>query len=217
MPYDAVIFDLDGTLLDTLDDLADSANAVLAAEGFATHEVFAYRHFVGDGVVELMRRALPEPRRGDEALLERVVAGMREEYRGRWDVRTRPYPGVDDLLNELTDRGTKKAVLSNKPHDFTVLCVERLLSGWRFDAVQGVGDGVPPKPDPAGGRRVMEAMGIEPDRCLYVGDTDTDMRTARGLGLASAGVTWGFRDEPELRQAGATYIIHHPLEAVVLL
>jgi phosphoglycolate phosphatase len=217
MPYDAVIFDLDGTLLDTLDDLADSANAVLAREGFAMHEVFAYRHFVGDGVVELMRRALPEDRRSDEVLLERVVSGMREEYAGRWDVKTQPYPGVAELLGELAGRGMKTAVLSNKPHDFTLLCVEKLLSGWRFDAVQGVADGVPPKPDPAGGTRVMEAMGVAPDRCLYVGDTDTDMHTARALGLASAGVTWGFRDEPELRQAGATYIIHHPLEAIVLL
>lgn len=214
--YKAVLFDLDGTLLDTLEDLADAMNAVLAAEGLPAHPTDAYRHFVGDGIVNLVRRALPEYRR-DEATVERLVAADREEYARRWRNKTRPYEGVPELLDELTGRGLKLAVLSNKPDDATRLCVEALLPNGSFDVVQGVTDGVPLKPDPAGALDVARRLGVPPDGFLYLGDTATDMRTAVSTGMFPVGVLWGFRDADELAASGAKSLLARPGELLDLL
>jgi len=216
MTYRAVLFDLDGTLLDTLEDLADAMNAVLTAEGLPTHPTDAYRHFVGDGIVNLVRRALPADRR-DETTLERLVAADREEYARRWDRKTRPYEGVPRLLDGLTGRGLGLAILSNKPDDSTRLCVEKLLPGWSFDAVQGVAEGVPLKPDPAGALGIARRLGVAPGSFLYVGDTATDMRTAVGAGMFPVGALWGFRDADELTAAGAQSLLVHPAELLDLL
>jgi phosphoglycolate phosphatase len=216
MTYQGVVFDLDGTLLDTLEDLADSMNAALASLSLATHPVDAYRYFVGDGVVNLARRALPEDQR-DDGVLERAVQLMRDEYQKRWDAKTRPYAGVGEMLAGLSARGVKMGVLTNKPQEFAELCVQRLLPRERFDIVQGVTDEVPPKPNATGLRRVIECFDLPLDACLYVGDTNTDMVTAGGAGLFSVGVTWGFRPREELEGSGARAIIDRPIELLDLL
>lgn len=143
----AVLFDLDGTLLDTLADLADATNAALAKLGLPGHPLQAYKYFVGDGMENLVRRVLgQEPL--DKALLARGIELTQNEYAGRWAEKTRPYPGIPDLLDGLSRRGIPMAVFSNKPNEFTQLCVTRLLPDWHFQAVQGATPDLPRKPDP---------------------------------------------------------------------
>jgi len=213
---EAVLFDLDGTLLDTLDDLADSMNFALGCMGFPSHDREAYRYFVGDGVVEMARRALP-PECRDDGVTSRCIALFRHEYSRRWNAHTRPYEGVPELLDGLTGRGMAMAVLSNKPHDFTELCVRELLGRWRFAAVIGVSETIPPKPDPAGSLTVARALGLEPGRFLYVGDTGTDMRTATAAGMFPVGALWGFRTADELLANGARILLESPPEVLDLL
>jgi phosphoglycolate phosphatase len=215
--YNAVLFDLDGTLLDTLEDLADSMNAVLEQMDFPTHPVSAYRHFVGDGVINLARRTVPPEMRDDESLIDRCIECVRDEYARRWDNKTAPYDGVPEMLDALGDRGVVRTILSNKPHDFTKLCVEKLLGKWEFQCVQGVGDNVPLKPDPKGAIWVTERVGVRPGEFLYLGDTNTDMQTAVAAGMYGVGALWGFRDADELTASGAKTLIEHPTELINLL
>ena len=216
MKYKAVLFDLDGTLLDTLEDLADSMNAVLSGFGFPRRPVAAYRYFVGDGMRMLALRALPESHR-DGGTLDEAIERMRAQYARRWDNKTRPYPGIDELLDALAERGVAAAVLSNKPDEFTKLCVSKLLPDWRFEAAQGVSERCPPKPDPAGAMAVSERMGVPPGQFLYLGDTNTDMRTANAAGMFPVGAAWGFRTPDELRESGAAAVIDHPMDLLELL
>jgi phosphoglycolate phosphatase len=209
--FSAVIFDLDGTLLDSLDDLADSMNAVLAAMDAPGHPVEDYRFFVGEGIVKLAERVLPPDRR-DEAAVRRCVELMSDEYRRRWDQKTRPYQGVRELLDGLARRRVPMSILSNKPAEFTRDAVARLLADWRFDFVLGVSDGLPRKPDPAGALRICRDWGIPPESCLFLGDTRTDMRTARSAGMYAVGALWGFRTAEELLAHGARALISRPIE-----
>ncbi|MFQ5479361.1 MAG: HAD family hydrolase [Candidatus Binatia bacterium] len=209
MPGRAVIFDLDGTLLDSLGDIADSMNAALLEMGFSGHEIKSYRLFVGDGVAKLARRALPEQFRGDDTV-EECMRRMRRIYAGRLCRNTRPYPGIEDMLDALISRGIRMAVLSNKPDEFTRILVSRLLNPRYFACVFGARPELSPKPDPRGLLAVAGALGLEPARCVYVGDSGVDMRTASAAGMRSVGVLWGFRGEAELRQAGADAIIATP-------
>ncbi len=216
MSYKAVLFDLDGTLLDTLDDLADAANAALDRLGLPAHPLDAYKYFVGDGMRNLVLRTLPEDQR-DEDTLVKTMEAFQEEYGRNWADKTRPYDGVAELLDALARRGVPKAVLSNKPHDFTQLCVARLLSKWSFAAVQGVSDTNPRKPDPTGALRIAERLGVTPADVLYAGDTNTDMQTATAAGMFAVGVTWGFRPAAELLAHGALALIDTPAELLGLL
>jgi phosphoglycolate phosphatase len=216
MQYEAVLFDLDGTLLDTLADLGNAVNAVLTLHGFPAHPIDAYRYFVGDGAASLIDRALPEDVRQTDAAAS-CLRAFREDYSRRWSVETRPYEGVPELLDALTVRGIKKAILSNKPHAFTQLCVQHLLSDWAFDAVYGQRDGAPQKPDPAGALEIAAQLGIAPGHFLFVGDTAGDMQTARAAGMFSVGVLWGFRPREELVESGAQALIARPAELLGLL
>ena len=211
MPYTAVIFDLDGTLVDSLADLADSMNEVLRSMGHPTHPREPYRRFVGDGIVNLVRRALP-PEAASEASDEEGVLRMREVSARRSLDTTAPYPGILTLLGELRALGLRTAVLSNKPDDTTCELVRRLFPEHAFDRVRGNVPGVPLKPDPSGARILLSELGVRPGDSVYLGDTDTDMRTGRRSGMFTVGATWGFRDEDELRAGGAQRIIRHPLE-----
>ena len=208
---DLVIFDLDGTLVDSLGDLADSMNAALECMGFPTHPTESYRLFVGDGVVTLARRAVP-PAMADEATIDEAVRRMRDEYARRWTDSTRPFPGVAELLAELRRRGRKTAVLSNKPDFATREIVRLLFGGFPFQTVRGATPDHPLKPDPTAALAICSDLGVDPSRALYVGDTDVDMETGRRAGMLTVGVTWGFRGVEELRNAGADRIIDHPLE-----
>lgn len=216
MTIRAILFDLDGTLLDTLEDLADSMNAALASVGHPGHPVDAYKKMVGDGVRTLAIRALPEHARHDEAAVSTVTA-MRTEYASRWKNKTRPYPGIPELLDQLTARKLPMAVFSNKPHDATLDCVRELLPAWTFARVLGQKDPTPKKPAPDGALLIAAELNVSASECLYLGDTDTDMQTATAAGMFAVGVTWGFRDEEELRQHGAKAIVHHPLEVLSLI
>lgn len=214
MGFAAAIFDLDGTLADTLDDLADSMNATLAEFGFPEHGVEPYRYFVGRGMLNLARSTAPEGT--DEATVVAIRDRMTERYHNTWDAKTRPYAGIPELLSELGKRGLRLAVLSNKPDVFTRLMVERFFPGV-FDFVAGARDGVPIKPDPTGAVAIAADFGVEPAACVYLGDTNTDMKTGRAAGMFTIGVSWGFRPVKELEEAGAQAIVDAPLEVLRFL
>jgi phosphoglycolate phosphatase len=208
--FAAVIFDLDGTLLDSLEDLADSVNAVLAGQGMPVHPVPDYRRFVGNGVVNLVRRAAPAGL-SDAQVRELVQAG-RAEYGRRWDRKSRPYPGIPAMLDALAAGGVRQALLSNKPDDFTRRIAERFFAAWPLSPARGAQEGVPLKPDPAAALGVARDLGFAPSEILFAGDSDVDVRTARNAGMFAAGVLWGFRDADELTTAGADRLFATPAE-----
>jgi phosphoglycolate phosphatase len=209
--FHAIIFDLDGTLLDTLADIAFSANAVLEELGLPGHGEGDYRQFVGEGVARLFEKALPAERRSRETI-ERCVEGFGMTYGANWNVRTRPYEGIPELLDALTAKKTPMAVLSNKPQEFTVRCVEHYFSAWKFTAVFGQRDGVPRKPDPAGALEIVERLRLPREQVAYLGDSSIDMQTAQNAGLFGIGASWGFRSVEELRAARASDIVAKPQE-----
>lgn len=211
LSHQAIVFDLDGTLLNTLHDLGNAANRVLCKHNFPTHELDAYRYFIGDGAKMLMMRALPDDRR-DEALIQTCLDEFKKDYAQHWDVETSVYPGIPELLDAACARGIKLAVLSNKPHEFTRNCAERFLSKWTFDVVLGQQPSIPQKPDPAGAFAIAKQMKIAPSAFCYVGDSAVDMRTARAAGMFPIGVLWGFRRSDELEAGGAAAIVSEPLE-----
>jgi phosphoglycolate phosphatase len=215
MKYQAVLFDLDGTLLDTLQDLAYSVNTSLGYLGFPSHTTEAFKYFIGDGREEMGRRSLPAANR-DPATLSKLVENINREYTRHWVDNTRPYAGVADLLDALTHNGTRMAVLSNKPHDFTESMISRLLSSWHFEVVAGAMTGVPIKPDPTAALMIAQKMNIPAAGFLYLGDSDIDMRTAVAAGMYPVGAVWGFRTEDELKVAGAKTLIRHPIELLHL-
>jgi phosphoglycolate phosphatase len=215
MECDAVIFDLDGTLLNTIDDIADAVNAALGAFDFPTFAVAQYKKFVGDGLRLLTKRVLPPDT--EESLAEAFLHVVEDQYKKHWDKKTLMYAGIPEVLNLLAERKIPCAVHSNKPHEFTILTVARFLQQWRFACVCGARQEVPKKPDPLGALEIAAHIGARPDRILYVGDTDVDMRTAVSAGMFPVGVSWGFRDSEELRASGARAVIDHPAELMALL
>lgn len=214
--YQAVMFDLDGTLLDTIDDLGDSMNWALAQLGLATHGIEECKYFVGDGVRNFALRALPEDRR-DEATLAQLIGLYRDAYSRNWDRKTRPYEGIAELLDELTRRGLDSVVYSNKPDEFTNLAVKKILGRWEFRAIVGARQGVPHKPDPGAALEIARQLNIPPQQFIYLGDTNTDMQTANAAGMYAVGALWGFRTAEELRANNAKALIAHPLDLVKLL
>ena len=216
MRFKAVCFDLDGTLLDTLDDLAYCTNKILSERGYPIHHVDAFRYFVGDGAKMLMTRALPQEAR-NETLIEECRKDFEIIYHECWNRQTVPYQGIPELLNAITKRKLIMEVLSNKPQEFTVLTVDHLLQNWNFDMILGQREGGPIKPNPAGMLEICQQLKIPPDHILYLGDTATDMKTAVAAGCYPVGVLWGFRTEQELKDNGAQAIIKKPLDALDLL
>lgn len=211
MKHTAVLFDLDGTLLNTLQDVADSVNAGLAAMRFPQHPVLAYKTFIGDGRDVLVRRALPAANRDDETskkLLDLVNAW----YAIHWADNTVPYPGIPQMLDDLQSKGIKISVLSNKAEEMTSICVAKLLSRWHFDIVAGARPGIPNKPDPTSAIQLAKQLGIKPEKFLYLGDSDIDMKTANGAGMYALGAGWGFRGSQELLDSGAKAVLKQPGE-----
>ena len=216
MPYKAILFDLDGTLLDTLKDIGNAVNRVLAGKGFPTHELNAYRYFVGDGTAMLINRALPEEKRNDD-VIRACLTEFFGDYGRNWNVKTKPYEGIPEMLDALNDRGLKMAILSNKPHELTKQCATELLSNWNFDVVIGQRNGAPPKPDPAGALEVAKRLNIPPADFLYIGDSGVDMKTAVASGMFPVGVLWGFRSMGELKDNGSLALVDRPSEILSLL
>ncbi len=213
MTCKGLIFDLDGTLLDTLEDLAEAANSTLDYYGFSPHPVDAYRYFVGEGLRTLMQRIVPGGAATEEQLRQ-YMKKFAEIYNLTWNRKTAPYNGIVEMLSELTAAGLPLAVLSNKPHEFTVLCVETFFLKQHFRYVFGQRDFVAKKPDPAGAVDIAEKMGVAVGDILYVGDTATDMKTGNRAGMKTIGVEWGFRKRAELEEHGAWKIVATPGEVV---
>jgi phosphoglycolate phosphatase len=209
MKYRGVLFDLDGTLLDTLQDIADSTNHALKRLGFPGHEVKAYKYFVGEGTEMLAIRSLPENHR-DATTVRRLLDLIQSEYCRRWADHTRPYPGVATLLDYLTASQIKIAVLSNKAQEFTEMTVSKLLPSWHFETVVGASPLIPKKPNPTGALMIASELGIPPFEFLYLGDSDIDMKTAVSAGMYPVGALWGFRNRDELVAGGAKALIEHP-------
>lgn len=208
MQIKAVFFDLDGTLLNSLEDLADTTNTVLAAHGYATHPLDAYRHFIGDGMEKLLRRAAPADI-GEERFNQLLIP-MREEYGRSWARKTRPYEGIEVMLKKLEDMGILLAVLSNKPHEFALLAVERFFPDAPFAKVQGSPRGGKAKPDPALALAMARDFRLEPAEILFLGDSSTDMDTAVAAGMLPVGALWGFRTREELEKHGARLLLEKP-------
>jgi len=214
--FKAVLFDLDGTLLNTLEDIADSVNRVLRRSGFPEHTLEKYKYFIGDGMDVLVRRALPEAGLEEEAV-SRCLTAVREEYARHWADKTRFYEGVPEMLDWLLSRGFQLSILSNKPEDFTRITAEKFLCRWPFHPVLGARPSVPKKPDASGAFEVSKITGIPPEKFVYLGDTDTDMITAVSAGMFPVGVLWGFRPADELLKAGARVLLSHPMELINFL
>lgn len=213
MKFKAVLFDLDGTLLDTIGDLTDSINIALNHLGFPGHDVNACKMFVGDGVEMFAIRALPKNNR-DQVTVAKCVALVRQEYTQRWANKTRPYNGIPQLLDAITSRSLEMAILSNKPHEATKEMVAALLSKWRFNPVVGAQPAVPKKPDPTLANHISQELRIPPEQFLYLGDTGTDMKTAQSSGMFAVGALWGFRSAEELMGSGAQVLVEHPREVL---
>ncbi|MEE8398709.1 MAG: HAD family hydrolase [Desulfobacterales bacterium] len=216
MTYRAVIFDLDGTLLDTLEDLADALNHVLQDRGFPTHPTHAFRDFIGDGSTMLVSRALPPEKRNSELTSDCLAAFLRQ-YTHSWNKKTRPYSGISTLLDALTAKNIKMAVYTNKQQDFAELCFQEFLSGWPFAVVLGQKDGAPMKPDPGGPREIARRLDIPAQAFAYLGDSGVDMKTAVNAGMFPVGALWGFRSEKELRASGAAEVISRPEQLLTLI
>ncbi len=217
--YTTVLFDLDGTLLNTIDDLADSANRVCAAHGWPQYPVERYRYFVGNGIPKLVERFSPESAR-DPATLAATLGEFEAQYAAHMFDKTAPYPGMRELLARLHARGVRMAVYSNKADAFAGEVVARYFDPALFAVIRGARPGVPAKPAPEGTRALLAALGADPasGKVLYVGDSNVDVATAHNAGLPCCGVLWGFRTRQELEEAGAEYLADDAaaLEAVIL-
>ncbi len=214
--YKAIIFDLDGTLLNTLEDIGDSMNSVLESRNYPTHDMDKYRYFVGSGVRVLADRVLPEDKRNDDNIDE-CVKEFKEVYSKNWKNKSKPYDGVPETLDRITAIGLKVAILSNKPDEFVKLCVDELLASWNFKKVIGLSDRTPPKPNPKGALEIAESFKIGPAYFIYVGDTSIDMKTANSAGMFPVGALWGFRAKEELLESGAKALLERPLDILNFL
>ena len=209
-PCSAIFFDLDGTLLDSVQDLAEATNTALRAFNLPEHSVHAYMYFVGDGFEMLIQRATPKET--DPELQQRVMQQTKEAYRKNWARTSKPYDGIPEMLTELQNRNIPLAVLSNKPHDFTLLTMQHFFPSIRFARIQGSPPGLRAKPDPALALTMLQELGLKAQHVLFMGDTSVDMMTAVNAGMCPVGVLWGFRTEEELRSHGARLILHNAME-----
>ena len=207
-----LICDLDGTLLDTLEDLADSMNDALRSFGFPTHSLDVYRPKIGDGAQVLAARAVPAAHAGDAATVDAVYHGYLAAYERRWRFKTRPYDGIAELLDACAGHGTRLAVYSNKPDRFTRLTVEALLPGWPWAVIRGQRPDTARKPAPDGALAVAAELRVDPRACVFLGDSEADMRCARAAGMTAIGALWGFRSEEEITAAGAHHLVASPAD-----
>ncbi len=214
--FKAVLFDLDGTLINSLHDIADSMNRVLASKGYKTHDYDAYRYFIGNGLKNLVRKSLPDNEQSERNVTN-LFEELLQEYEQNLLRKTRLYQGIPDLLDALTERNMRMGVLSNKADALTKAIAATLLSGWKFDAILGASEAFPRKPDPASALHLSQLLDCPPQSVLYVGDTSIDMKTAVAAGMYPVGVSWGFRTRDELLENGAKSLIEKPLDLLDLL
>ncbi|MDK9707718.1 MAG: HAD family hydrolase [Desulforhopalus sp.] len=206
----SIIFDLDGTLLDTLTDIAETANSVLASRGFPTHPPLSYKHFIGNGLSVLIERMVPPDT--EEYIRNDLKKMFSQLYSENWTNNCCQYDGIGDMLRTLQDKGVGMAVLSNKPHVFTTMFVERYFPRGLFSCVYGQREGVAIKPDPTVALAIAEQLGKRPRDMLFVGDTAVDIRTGKASGMTTVGVSWGFRSVHVLQGENPDLIINSPME-----
>jgi phosphoglycolate phosphatase len=211
-----IVFDLDGTLINSLEDLADSANWMLLQHGYPTHPVDAYRYFVGDGVRKLIERILPPEERTD-AQIEQCKAEFVAYYKIHMEDKTSVYEGITELLKALKAQGLKIAVATNKVHVAVEPLMAKYFPGIHFDSMIGQREGIPVKPQPQIMYDILKETGCQPSEALHVGDTATDMQLAHSAGVTPVGVLWGYRPLEELQEAGAKFIIEKPEELLGLV
>lgn len=212
----AAIFDLDGTLLNTLEDVVNACNYALKKCNFKTHSIEEYKVFVGDGRSKLIERIVPDEYKGNDEVKNNVLRLFDEYYSGHMLDMTKPYEGICEMLKSLKEKGVKLAVVSNKPDEFVGGIVKKYF-GDTFEIVHGQRTNYPVKPDPTTVYEVIEYFGIKLNESIYVGDSNVDIYTAKNAKVKSIGVAWGFRGEEELREAGADYIVYDSNEITELI
>ena len=211
----ALIFDLDGTLVDSLRGIADTLNRTLVSHGLPSHPDARIRTFIGDGLSNLILRALPQG--SPPELLDSLLPLYRKDYELTWKQGSHPYPGIADMLVALSQSGHPLAVLSNKVHAFTVEMVESIFPTIPFTAILGQRDGIPHKPDPHGALELAGKMHLAPANCILIGDSTVDLLTARNAGMRAICVDWGYHDRSALEAAGASAITSSPVELMQIL
>lgn len=215
MKTKAVIFDLDGTLIDSLEDMALSMNDVLEEFNLPTHPLSAYNQFVGDGALYLTQRAVPK--NTSLELINQILVRYKEVYDQAIHHSTKPYEGIYELLSQLQTLPLQLGILSNKPHEFTLKYAQALFSQYNFSQIHGQKEDVPKKPHPQGAFNIANAFNLNPEEIFYVGDTPTDMHTAHSANMKSIGVLWGFRTKEELIEAKAHFLAKHPMDILEII
>ncbi|MCU0847432.1 MAG: HAD family hydrolase [Spirochaetes bacterium] len=215
MKYKGIIFDLDGTLLDTLDDLSGSFNHALKESGFGIHDTGSYKSFIGEGAKKCIEKALPESSR-NEAVINRILVIFSEHYLVNCRNKTRPYEGIAPVLAELKSMGNKLFVITNKPQKFADIIISFFFPD-EFDLVVGEGGGFPKKPAPGSVLHVAELYNLPLQSLVIIGDSGTDILTAKNAGIDSIGVEWGFRTGNELVNSGADRIIGKPSDILKII
>ena len=205
----SLIFDLDGTLVDSLPGIAASLNHALEAHGLPTHPQGVVKTFVGNGLHTLVERAAPAT---DEAKIQALLEDFKTHYTEHWASGTRPYNGIVQLLKDLQREGYQLAVLSNKVHDFTRVITRKVFPSVHFTVIQGQEDGIPHKPHPRGALKIANSLGRNPRDCFIIGDSVADVETAGNAEMKFIGVTWGYQDRFRLTEVGAKHFIEKPQE-----
>ncbi len=216
MNIKALIFDLDGTLLNTLDDLADSVNELLDKHNFPVHGTDKYKKFVGNGIEMLIKKAIPE-NIIDKINIKQLLLELREIYSEKLIIKTKPYDGIYNMLDELVKKSVPLNILSNKPDKETNMLADHFFKKYRFKFVLGSSEKFARKPDPSAALFISSRLNIKPENFAYLGDSDVDMQTAKNAGIFPIGVLWGFRGEKELISSGAQKILSNPMELIDFL
>lgn len=214
MKTKAIIFDMDGTTVNTLDGIMYAMNCVLEEAHFPTHELGAYKRFIGSGLKALISKALPETNQTEEEI-SKYLKLMIDSYSKNWEYKLHLYKGIPQLLDELTSRDIKLAINTNKIDDIAKLITDKYFSEWEISCVIGDRSDVPKKPNPTGSIMIMNALGVTPKECIYVGDSEVDIETAINARLKVVGVGWGYRERDKL--VNANYIIESPMELLEIL
>lgn len=212
MKYKAAIFDLDGTLIDSLADLGDSANEMLASYGFPAHTIEEYRYFVGNGSRKLIERCLPKDKAQDASFVDEALARYKACYEKNLVHKTKCYAGIDEMLQALQEKNIPLGICTNKHQSAADEVCQKLLAKHSFVEIIGDRPGLPRKPDPQKVLAIAVKMGVKPEEVAYFGDTSVDMETARNAGFLPVGVTWGFRPRQELVETGAKVLLDNPME-----
>ena len=212
MKYKAAIFDLDGTLINSLEDLADSANAMLESYGFPTHPVEPYKYFVGNGSRKLIERCLPKEQASDPAFVDEALERYKHIYGQHTQDKTHVYNGIMEMLNELKKRNIPMGICTNKHQSAAEDIVNAMFPAGMFQSIMGDQKGLPRNPDPKKVLMIAEKFGVAPEEVAYFGDTSVDMDTAKNAGFLAIGVLWGFRPKEELVEHGADVLLETPME-----